>query len=555
MTTLSATYQPASGVAPPSVLLQVAAAPSITPAYASNFATVDGWVATQSGVLTLTTATTGTPAARMVSRPDQSSTFTRQITGLTAGATYEATLYYVTNTGRVQLGVSGIGAGTSVYSPTRASLKYTFVPVGTTNVTLTVTAHPFPTIDVDYGDVVIDTVVVRRVGTWLGTTIRRTDANGTDVPVRTPVGLDAAGTSGSATMTVTDYEAALVGAVEYAVTDGNGAVAFASLYGTETNLVLNPTVDSPTGGGTANWAPTGSGTSTGRTLGQGTTGVACLNLTTGTTATSGAAATVLGITAGRTYGARLQVLPPVTSDLRILIQWLDAGGAQITTTSATVTASPAGVWATLGVTGVAPALCTQAKLYFQRVNDSTAGVGPFYIDAALMTEVATAAAYDPAAYWDGSLPTAWWTGTAHASASTRATGTAPAGAGVWVSLPSTASAPGVPTSVDVDLVTGLSESSTSGGTVHRVVGRADPLVNAGPLSTRAGNLDAFAPDYATADSLRALLASGAVALLRQPTYPGLDLYFVATSVDVTPETPSPTQRWKASIAYVEVVAP
>ena len=70
----------------------------------------------------------------------------------------------------------------------------------------------------------LHTATLVKTSGWDGTRITRTDANGT-APVRTAPGQDTTGTTGSATMTVTDYELALTGTATYTVTDGHGATA------------------------------------------------------------------------------------------------------------------------------------------------------------------------------------------------------------------------------------------------------------------------------------------------------------------------------------------
>lgn len=133
--------------------------------------------------------------------------------------------------------------------------------------------------------------------------------------------------------------------------------------------------------------------------------------------------------------------------------------------------------------------------------------------------------------------------------------TAPADQGVWLSLPATQSQafPSPPSAQAIAMVTDYDEASTTRGTLHEVIGRADPLGNPGPLSTRAGSFTLWCADYAAADAVRTMLKGGDVALLRQPTHSSLDLYFLAQRVALACDTD--TGRWFATVTYVEVLAP
>jgi hypothetical protein len=108
--------------------------------------------------------------------------------------------------------------------------------------------------------------------------------------------------------------------------------------------------------------------------------------------------------------------------------------------------------------------------------------------------------------------------------------------------------------VQLPIVTGYDGAGESIGALTQVIGRSDKIGNPGPLSTRVGTLEAYAPDYATAKAIRDLLKAGTTALLRQPTHPGMDMYLVAGRVTETMDT-SAAVRWVVAIAYEEVVSP
>jgi hypothetical protein len=229
-TALAATYQPGTVTDPARVLLNVTGAPTLTPPYQSNFsASVDGWAA-GAGAPTLTFNAGGTPATlRILTSAGTLSTATKSVSGLTVGQTYSVSVMARTAAGKVLIGVSGVGATAYYTAATRTPIVYSFVATLTTHIIYAQVLPPvsFPS---SAGDVYLDTVVVARTSGWLGTTITRTDANGTAVVVREAAGgQDATGATGSGVMAVTDYEHALTGLITYTVTDGNGATATAAV--------------------------------------------------------------------------------------------------------------------------------------------------------------------------------------------------------------------------------------------------------------------------------------------------------------------------------------
>lgn len=211
---------------PARVTLSVTGAPTITPPYQSNFAAgVDGWAAA-SGSPTLTAPSAGTPATlRIVSQPGLLATANRTVTGLTIGQTYKVSTMARAAAGKIALGVTGIGSTAYLTPTTRAAVTYSFVATATSHA-IEARLYPPTAFPAQSSDVYLDTVKVERTSGWLGTSITRTDVNGTNVVVREgPGGQDTTGASGSGVMTVTDYESAVQGVVSYTVTDGNGVTA------------------------------------------------------------------------------------------------------------------------------------------------------------------------------------------------------------------------------------------------------------------------------------------------------------------------------------------
>lgn len=369
-TALACTYQAGTGTDPPRVLLQVTGAPTLTVPYLSAFSVgnVDGWTGSAGTSLAYATGystggVTVPPGLLVTTAAETVGTFSRTVTGLTIGQFYTFSLMAIRTAGKIALGRVGGTGGSSMQPTGRNPVSFSFLASATSHV-ITVTVTPPATAGTDIGVYRLDTIKVARLSSWSGTTITRTDANGT-APVRLSPAQDAEGASGSATMTVTDYEAALTGPVSYTVTDGNGATATAS---------------------------------------------------------------------------------------------------------------------------------------------STTGASP----------------------------------------------------GVWLTLPagSDPAAPAPPPFVQPTMVSQFDSSAESNGTVHKIIGRADPIANPGPLTLGAGSLELWCPDYTAADSVRALLAAGDVAQLRQPTFPGMDVYLVATHVQTRPTAlVAGTQSWTVVVQYTQVAAP
>lgn len=107
------------------------------------------------------------------------------------------------------------------------------------------------------------------------------------------------------------------------------------------------------------------------------------------------------------------------------------------------------------------------------------------------------------------------------------------------------------------LVTGYDAGRQSASTVHTVIGRADPIVTLGSTALRVGGLQLFFTDHDAAHAADATLAGPYLYLLRQPTHPGLDMYFAVSETRVTPLTPPAAAgwRWQLDARYVEVRRP
>jgi hypothetical protein len=109
---------------------------------------------------------------------------------------------------------------------------------------------------------------------------------------------------------------------------------------------------------------------------------------------------------------------------------------------------------------------------------------------------------------------------------------------------------------DPELITGYDGSREGTSSVLRILGRPDPVVVLSPTRTREGTLEVWCRDYADAHDYELVLAQARILLLRQPTHPGLDMYFLAQTVDVQPlQATAEGWRWRVSCRYIEVRNP
>lgn len=106
------------------------------------------------------------------------------------------------------------------------------------------------------------------------------------------------------------------------------------------------------------------------------------------------------------------------------------------------------------------------------------------------------------------------------------------------------------------LITGYFSDRAASSTVHDIINRGDPVVVLGPKRTRRGTLEVFCRTFDEAHELDLVLAESKTLLLRQPDYPGMDMYFVPTSSRVEPlQKVAAGWRWQVTAPYVEVRNP
>ena len=585
MTALTVTPQAATATRPPSMLLAITGAP-IPPAnaYASNFAAgVDGWTAAGGMTLAAPADDGFSSVALSMTGPAGSiadSTASRALTGLSTSSRYRYRGTYSLSRGEVKLVAKDTSSGAILASTSfvaaadplhkRVTLTLDFQPTAST-VTIQAVIHQTTAYSSSSAHVFVVDITVQPLGTWLGTTLYRTDVNGTDQLVREDAGgLDV---NSSGVLTLTDWEAALVGPVSYRVVDGVGTnigPVSASHSEARRNQHPNPAARVPGAGWSLSPGPGGAAGVTWMTTG-GPAG--CPTFVRGTWSTAPTGTGNNGwnngfavCAPGQWAQARTWVRSSVTQRMTIYLQyWSDTALIQ-STNSAGVVLSP-GVWTPLEF--IAPNAAPAGTTRVLYLTYSLAGTGAVAwapgdtLDGTLaQLEVTNTQPTVVAPYFDGSTPNAGpvrhgWLNAPDASASIE---TGELGPGSWLTLPTTAvpsaGAAGAPLAVSVPLVTGYDGTRSSIGQLQDAIGRTDPIGSPGPLSTRAGALELHGNTYDDVRALVQLLDDGLVAQLRQGQHPALDLYLVAGKVTEAPRTErTQTQRWAVRVDYREVTAP
>lgn len=391
-----------------------------------------------------------------------------------------------------------------------------------------------------------------------------------------------------------------------ATVDGDAVdLAVAGAANAQTNLITNPSFEVNIAG----WSGAGGAVLTRVAAEWAGVGGASCQLSGGSGPGWGAYHNPVAVTAGAVYGARALFLATAGGTYSLLVQWLNGSGVEVTPPAEATVTYLENAWKLVSVTGTAPAGAVNARVYCRRVDSSTA---TFLVDGVLFREVPAGDNFDPADYFDGSSAGAAWTGTAHASASTRDTSVtitredANAGAGRPVRAPLAGSRPlagayavtdaeaalvgpvvytvtdvtgatatatvtlglagarprvadvRLPsTALELDAITGYESRAAAGSVVHWPAGRTDPVVVTGPgRRTREGRLTVWCPDYATAGALVQLATPTAPLMLRQPDHPGMDMYFRA--LDAEPRAEQLLAGgwcWLVELGYVETAPP
>lgn len=378
--------------------------------------------------------------------------------------------------------------------------------------------------------------------------ITRTDANGANV-----VRLRADQVPIGGFLIVTDYEPALTGLILYTVTDALGGVETASVTfdgapparGPEIrrNHATNPSAEVDTAG----WNHGASDTLTRVPHATAPAGDYVFQLGGIDESTSYAYAGSVPATPGEQWELSASFSGDGTA--RAHLRFQDSGGATIGgwVLSDQLTLTPA--WQRVGITATAPDGTVEVRGYIEDLTESSSN--DFFFDTILFG--------DPGPYFDGDTPPSptevyEWAGPAHASEPIAYVNAGPSPTTLPhlgnVQLPQLRAIP--------EVVTGYTSSRDSRTTIHRPIGRPDPLAVLGPSLMREGRLETFHRTYESARDLEAVLAAkpGSMVLLRQPTHPGMDMYFIPTRVTIDPrDLARDGWLWRVSCDYVETRSP
>lgn len=103
----------------------------------------------------------------------------------------------------------------------------------------------------------------------------------------------------------------------------------------------------------------------------------------------------------------------------------------------------------------------------------------------------------------------------------------------------------------VEMVTTYAAERESRSIFHEVINRADPLVSEGRMRPRSGSMEVWVETYQDGRDLEDVLERGKVIHFRQSEHPGMDMYFHASRLGLSPEE----ENWKLSLSYREVAPP
>lgn len=376
--------------------------------------------------------------------------------------------------------------------------------------------------------------------------ITRTDANGSG-PVRLRTGQEPI----AGALTLIDYEPALIGGLTYDVVDSANVTTTGStaLDGTAAptpgaevrrNRCTNPSFEVDTSG----WTATGADRT--RDATRAAAGSNSLKAVLNTAATGPlswlAYYMATGLTVGTTYTFSFDVWCPAGAGAFVPVVRVSGLVSGTSTTTE-------GKWVRLVVTFTATSTVHNMGL---STNTATPLGTTYWVDRVLLEVGATAGDYFDGDTLDTEDALYSWLGAAGASASIASVAvhypavTAPQIGGVQL--------PGL--AFDPELVTGYEARREASSTVHQVVGRSDPVVVLGPTRLRSGRLDVWCRTHADALECAHVLAQARMLMFRQADHPGLDMYFLATTVDTTPlESTAAGWFWQTSCEFLELRNP
>ena len=356
--------------------------------------------------------------------------------------------------------------------------------------------------------------------------ITRTDRNGAHLVRQLPGQETSAGL-----LVVVDYEAALEGDVRY------------DLEAPRTNLCTNGGFEAGT---TTGWAAySGTGTTLTASAGAAYSGAYGLEATAnGTTAAPRVWWSVPGIVPGDrlTASARVRKVGATWSAgayPSLLLRGPKVGGGEWLANSVDAVTGPADAngWALCTVTATVPPEHTGNVQFTAGVYNVTGNppAGALY----QVDEVLIERADQVLPYLEGTDP-AW------PFTRTVTLGGAPAPIVTLPVRPQDRSS--------VKALEDYDEASQSPTVRHNILG-GGTVANLRPLLAKTGTLTLRAATYEEAAHVRDVLSAAEVALFRQPTFAGLDLYFTVDGVRVAPTSDTGDQEWRVAVAFAQAEAP
>lgn len=254
---------------------------------------------------------------------------------------------------------------------------------------------------------------------------------------------------------------------------------------------------------------------------------------------------------GTAYSAGLAYRSSVAQRLQLAFSWRDAANVSVGGHAGPAFTAEALQWAEVSLENkVAPAGADRLVVTLYNLDDGDPAFKQWAAGHSLDGDnirVTTGATITPphpgaARLFDGASPQTLvgaryaWDGVAHESLS-RILGRTPTASARAVSVPRAR----------------YGAARASATVLHDVIGRADPLPSLGTLKARTGTLDLWCATEAGAHDVVALYGLGKVVMLRDAEHPDLEMYHVATDVDIQPESQrTDPWRWVVSVRFAEV---
>lgn len=252
----------------------------------------------------------------------------------------------------------------------------------------------------------------------------------------------------------------------------------------------------------------------------------------------------MAVTPGQTYTASVDgFVNWAGAETTILLRWLTAAGAVISTQVGVAAPHPSGTVQRRSVSGVAPATAAFVRVDFADFSPTRPVVGSKMAASGVMLERAAAAG----SYFDGDTadvlyppgPDARdyaWSGAAHASTSVERSLIY---SDVYQTVP--------------NLKPLLTSSSRSRNRIQWVIGRPDPTVAYAEAGLRTGRIELFyATDEAAASEAELMFRQGTIFRLDYPDRPEWEMVFVVDDGGQIERELIGTNHWMLRVDYQEI---